>query len=347
MGFEMPYLTPSSVLRTIALAGAMCYAICCGVACSPANAQDPSQQASSPLGQGGPAAGVDPAELQRLAAEAANNRLSPPAPVAADLQGSTLNVLELLRQGGVIMGLIGIVSLLVVAVAFERLFALRRGKLYPRGLKREVRRASEELGSFQPQLLFDSALRYRCVGSRIVSDMLQKVGRPLPEVEAALQDATQREADWLYGNVRWLSLAAVVTPLIGLLGTVWGMIIAFHDTTQLGAGSNKAEYLAEGIYVALVTTLGGLAVAIPAAIFAHFFEGRITRVLALIDTDLRRLMPRFESQEGRARYDISSRGLVRREAPPSQVAPPPVGEGRRSHNAGDMAAAPPPPVRHK
>ncbi len=287
-------------------------------------------------------------DLQALAAEAAANRSAPPAPQPADLQGSNLNVLELLRQGGGIMLVIAIVSLLVVAVAFERLFALRRGKLYPNGLRREVRKAISEQGEFQPGALFNSSQRYSCVASRILHDMLQKVGRSVPEVEAALAEATQREADRLYGNVRWLTLAAAVTPLIGLLGTVWGMIIAFHDTTQLGAGSNKAEYLAEGIYVALVTTLGGLAVAIPAAVFAHFFEGRITQMLALIDTDLRRLIPRFESQEGRARYDLSPHGsLVRRDAPAGKI-PGESSPRRPSGPTGtsiDITELTPPPVR--
>ncbi|MEO8269774.1 MAG: MotA/TolQ/ExbB proton channel family protein, partial [Aureliella sp.] len=212
----------------------------------------------------------------------------------------------------------------------------------PRGLRREVRRACEEIGPFQPHALFQAADRYHCAGSRIVHDMLRKLGRPIPEVEAALADGTQREADRLYGNVRWLTLAAAVTPLIGLLGTVWGMIIAFHDTTQLGAGSNKAEYLAEGIYVALVTTLGGLAVAIPAAIIAHFFEGRITKVLALIDTELRRLMARFESQEGRTRFDLNERGLFRRDVSSSSS---PADSVRQTIISAENL--PPPPVRHK
>lgn len=289
-----------------------------------------------------PDSGVSPAELQSLAAEAATNRSSPPAPVPAELRRSNINILELLRQGGGIMAVIAVISLLVVAVAFERLFALRSGKLFPRGLRREVRRACEEIGPFQPYALFESADRYRCAGSRIVQDMLRKLGRPIPEVEAALVEGTQREADRLYGNVRWLTLAAAVTPLIGLLGTVWGMIIAFHDTTQLGAGSNKAEYLAEGIYVALVTTLGGLAVAIPAAIIAHFFEGRITKMLALADHELRRLMPRFESQEGRTRFDLNERGLFRRDV---AAAAPPADSVRRTVISPESAPAP--PVRHK
>lgn len=271
------------------------------------HAQERSSEAAGPS--------MAPTDLQALAAEAAANRSSPPAPQPVDLQASSINILELLLQGGSIMLVIGVISLLVVAVAFERLFALRRRKLYPNGLRREVRKASTESGEFQPGPLFGAAERYHCVASRILHDMLQKVGRPVPEVEATMAESSQREADRLYNNVRWLTLAAAVTPLIGLLGTVWGMIIAFHDTTQLGAGSNRAEHLAEGIYIALVTTLGGLGVAIPAAIFAHFFEGRITQMLALIDADLRRLMPRFESQEGRARFDLSSQGgLVRRDS---------------------------------
>ncbi len=298
---------------------------------------------------GNPDSGVNLDELQRLAAEAAANRAGPAAPTPANLQGSTLNILELLRQGGGIMAVIGLISLLVVAVAFERLFALRRSKLFPRGLRREVRRACEEVGPFHPQALFESAERSRSAASQILQDMLRKVGRPIPEVEAALAEGSQREADRLYSNVRWLSLAAAVSPLIGLLGTVWGMIIAFHDTTQLGAGSNKAEYLAEGIYVALVTTLGGLAVAIPAAICAHFFEGRITKMLATIDRELRLLMPRFESQEGRTRFDLNERGLYRREL--AQAAPSaPATDARRAASPADASDAPlatRPSARHK
>lgn len=288
----------------------------------------------------GPDAGVQQSDLQRLAAEAAANRAAP-APEPESFSSSNLNVLELLRQGGGIMAVIGVISLLVVAVAFERLFALRRAKLLPGALRRELRKALNE-ETFHPQTLFDATKKYRSAASRILQDMLLKVGRPIPEVEATLVEGTQREADFLFGNVRWLTLAAAVTPLIGLLGTVWGMIIAFHDTTQLGTGSNKAEFLAEGIYVALVTTLGGLAVAIPAAIFAHFFEGRITKMLALIDSELRKLVPRFESLEGVARYDLQSNGLVRRSPVPAMKRPD---ASRMLQSTSDADELPSPPIR--
>lgn len=272
-------------------------------------------QAQTDPPTGGPGAGLSQQDLQRLAAEAANNRNNPPAPQPDRIGQGSINFLNLLIEGGPLMIPIALMSLLVVTVALERLFALRAGRLFPRGLQREVRMAIEETGTAAPKQLYEASEKYPSAASRILQDMLQKAGRPIPEMESAISEGSQREADYLYSNVRWLTLAAAVTPLIGLLGTVWGMIIAFYNTTQLGAGTNKAEFLAEGIYVALVTTLGGLAVAIPAAIFAHYFEGRITKSLAMTEAQLRYLVPRFELIEGKARYDISGRGLTRRVLP--------------------------------
>lgn len=267
-----------------------------------------AQQGSDPM------QGISQEELQRLAAEAARGSDAVAAPDAESLSRGSVPFLQLLLDGGILMIPIAIMSLVVLAVAFERFFALRRAKLYPRNIRKEVHRAIEDTDAVTPQSLFDVSQRYPSVASRVMEDALQKIGRPIPEVESAIAEGAQREAEKLYNNVRWLTLAAAVTPLIGLLGTVWGMIIAFFETAQMGAGGNKAEMLAEGIYVALVTTLGGLAVAIPAAIFAHYFEGKIGQILGRIESDYRRLVPRFESFEGRARYDLSARGLTRRVA---------------------------------
>jgi biopolymer transport protein ExbB len=132
--------------------------------------------------------------------------------------------------------------------------------------------------------------------------MLLKVGRPHSEVEHAVKEASDREAQRLYNNVRWLNLCAAVAPLFGLMGTVWGMIRAFHDTTQLLPGQNKADYLAEGIYLALVTTLAGLAVAIPSAILSHYFESRIVSLFHQVDELLFNLLPQVERFEGRVRF---------------------------------------------
>ncbi len=268
-------------------------------------------QPGSNQNTGSPETGFSQAELQQLAENDAATSDAIEAPTSTGVRNS-LNFLSLLMEGGWLMIPIAAMSLLVVAMSLERFVAVRSTSLLPRGLRREIRKAPDQAAATVPPVLYTASIRYRSAAGRILHDVIMKSGRPIPEAEATIADGCQREADRLYGNVRWLSLAAAVTPLIGLLGTVWGMIIAFYNTTQLGAGVNKAEYLAEGIYVALVTTLGGLAVAIPAAIFAHFFEGRITRLMAKIDAELRNLLPVLERLEGKGRFDASTQQFVRR-----------------------------------
>ncbi len=258
-------------------------------------------------------------EMKDLAAEAESSRQSA-APVANTGIQQGLNFLALLVQGGVMMIPIGLMSLLVVAMSLERWFQMRTAKLLPRRLRRGIEHFAEQRYSIDPQEIHQLSVRFPSVTSRVLDSLLQKIGRPVPEMNASIADCCQRETDRLYYNVRWLTLAASVTPLIGLLGTVWGMIIAFYHTTQLGPGKNKAEFLAEGIYVALVTTLGGLAVAIPAAIIAHYFEGRITKQISRIEELVLRLVPRFERFEGRTRFDLEVTGLVQRSVAPE--APP-------------------------
>ncbi|MCA9133358.1 MAG: MotA/TolQ/ExbB proton channel family protein, partial [Planctomycetales bacterium] len=264
---------------------------------------------------------LTPTQLQELANEAARNRASSELELSAPRPTSSLNFLALLIDGGPLMIPIALMSLLVVAISLERFFALRSQSLLPKGLRREIRRCYQDASPGRPENLWSAAEKYPSAAARILQDLLLKIGRPIPEGEEAIREGAQREADYLYGNVRWLTLAAGVTPLIGLLGTVWGMILAFYDSTQLGAGMSKSEHLAEGIYVALVTTLGGLAVAIPAAIFAHYFEGRITRVIAQIELELHRLVPRFESWEGRTRFDLDVKGFAQRPMEFTSAAP--------------------------
>ncbi len=221
-------------------------------------------------------------------------------PLQEKIEG--INILSLLVKGGMFMVPIFLMSLLVVTFVIERFIALRRDRVLPSDLVSELGQLAGSQGSFDPRQAYRICQKYPSAASTVIRAMLLKIGRPHSEVEHAVAEASEREADRIYGNVRWLNLAAAVAPLMGLLGTVWGMIRAFHDTTQLTPGQNKADYLAEGIYVALVTTLAGLVVAIPAAIFAHYFEGRITSLFHQIDELLFNLMPQVERYEGRVRF---------------------------------------------
>lgn len=245
--------------------------------------------------------------------------------LAEQQRSEGLSLLWLISQGGLLMLPIYLASIVTIAVVIERLISLRRSRVLPRALLEELipRRGD---GEMDPRSAYRQCQNYPSPAANIIRTMLLKVGRPHSEVERAVAEASEREANRMYANVRWLNLVAAVTPLLGLLGTVWGMIRAFFDTTQLAIGQNKADYLAAGIYVALVTTLGGLAVAIPAAIFAHYFEGRIQRIIYHIDELLFNLLPHIERYEGRMRlntsgaleedlYGVSADGASNREKP--------------------------------
>jgi biopolymer transport protein ExbB len=251
------------------------------------------------------------------------------ADVTPQLEG--INIFRLLVQGGYFMVPILIMSLVVVTFSFERFVGLRRSKVLPQGLVTALGQIGDPQGGFDPRQAYRVCQQFPSAASTVVRAMLLKIGRPHSEVEHAVAEASEREAARLYANVRWLNLAATVTPLLGLMGTVWGMIRAFHDTTQLAPGQNKADYLAEGIYIALVTTLSGLSVAIPAAIFSHFFEGRIQTLFHQADEMLFNLLPQIERFEGRVRFSRqldASEGDVRQ----STLAPPPVQEKTSAGN---------------
>jgi biopolymer transport protein ExbB len=234
----------------------------------------------------------------------------------------SINIFTLLVQGGAFMIPILLMSLLVVTFTIERFIGLRRDRVLPEALVTGLGQLGGPQGGFDPRKAYKLCQQYPSAAATVVRAMLLKVGRPHNELEHAVAEAGEREANRLYANVRWLILAAAVAPLLGLLGTVWGMIRAFHDTTQLTPDLNKADYLAEGIYVALVTTLGGLCVAIPAAIFAHYFEGRVQTLFHQIDEMLFNLMPQVERFEGRVRFGRQPGDGELSDQPESVPAPP-------------------------
>ncbi len=215
-----------------------------------------------------------------------------------------IEILELIKSGGFLMWPIGALSVLGLMFALERFIALRRGAIMPRRLFKQMTPYLEP-SKFSPMAIWAICEKYRSPAARVIQAALLKIGRPLPEIISAVESAKQDEATNMYRNVRWLTLVSSLAPLLGLLGTVWGMIQAFYITANLEIGANRAEQLSSGIYVALVTTAAGLAVAIPAALIAHLFEGRILKAFHKLDSKLLPLYDVLEKQEGKPRISLA------------------------------------------
>ncbi|MFM8291945.1 MAG: MotA/TolQ/ExbB proton channel family protein [Planctomycetia bacterium] len=206
---------------------------------------------------------------------------------------------QLFLQGGILMWPIVAMSLVVLTFGIERFVALRRGRFVPAELRDGI--AKLVAGGFDPRKAYRLCREFPSAAADVLEAMLEKVGRPVPEIERAAELAKDREASRLYANIRPISLAVTVTPLLGLLGTVQGMIIAFYTTANLEAGANRAAELASGIYVALITTFAGLCVAIPAAMLAHWLEGRILRGFRGVDDLVGEVLPQLERYENKGR----------------------------------------------
>lgn len=272
-------------------------------------------------------------DLNSLERSAAINRETSKPGITAAKPG--IDFFSLLVQGGVFMIPIGVVSIVVVTIVFDRMIGLRTGRLIPGKLKRTLVQLNRQ-GDLSPDELYQACGDSRSALANVMRNVSLYAGRPLKDLQTVAQETAQIEADRAYSNVRWLNLAAGVAPLLGLLGTVWGLIRAFHDTTQLTAGQNRADFLAVGIYEALVTTLAGLMVAIPAAVASHYFEGRVTKIFGTISEIASGMLARLEHLEGKARFELIGRELVVRDirvapvsglAVPTAPMPPPVAVG--------------------
>ena len=314
------------VIGLVCLAGTVAGAAQAPKPPAPGAARAPAKPAAGAEGATPEARDADLAEADRKwAADTAGAGKTEPAEdgqqKAAEPVTPAINYLDLMIAGGPLMIPILFMSLVVVTFGVERMLALRRAKVLPPELIDGLGGLAGKSGGLEPRAAYRLCQRFPSAAANVIRAMLLKVGRPHTEVEHAVTEANDREAARLYSNVRWLSLAAGISPLLGLLGTVWGMILAFFATASLGPGQNKAQTLAQGIYVALVTTFAGLAVAIPAAILAHFFESRIQSLFRELDETLLGLLPQLERFEGRLR--VSRDQLDRPAAEPPAAGPPP------------------------
>ncbi|MCH1495779.1 MAG: MotA/TolQ/ExbB proton channel family protein, partial [Rubripirellula sp.] len=219
---------------------------------------------------------VNEGEIRDLLADTNQTENTVPEPTSIDL-------LSLIMRGGAFMIPIGIMSLMVVTLAVERMLHLRRDSIMPRKLEQEISLLNSPPETFNPSAAYSVCNTHPSATSRIILSMLVRTGQPLQEIERAGLETAQREIDKCVSPIRWLTLAGAATPLMGLLGTVWGMIVAFHESTTLTPDRSRSEQLSEGIYTALTTTLAGLAVAIPAAILALYLENRLLKIFHAVE----------------------------------------------------------------
>jgi biopolymer transport protein ExbB len=191
------------------------------------------------------------------------------------------NLFEILKEGGPMMAPLFACSFITLVFVLERAISLRRGRVIPRPfVKRFLHQVQEG------KLDREGALALCQESGSSISDVfaatVKKWGRPSVELEQTIIDAGERASAGLRRYIRLFNAVATISPLMGLLGTVFGMIRLF-DAIATSDAMGRTELLAAGISEALLCTAAGLLIAIPALCFYLLFLGRVERLLVEMD----------------------------------------------------------------
>jgi biopolymer transport protein ExbB len=202
-------------------------------------------------------------------------------------------MVEFLSKAGILIYPLGLASLLASTVTIERLFALSRRRVLPREI-------IEVVESVQPgkdvSLAVEVCRRNPGVFSDVMRVGLELAGEPWEVMRDAVLDTGRQETAHLERHLVWLQTVAQAAPLLGLLGTVLGMIKVFSSISIAGLGDPQA--LSEGISEAMITTAVGLAIGIPTLVAFNFLTSKSEALITEIEAYASRLVARLRHTEG-------------------------------------------------
>lgn len=205
-----------------------------------------------------------------------------------------MNVLELLTAGGWLMVLIVLSSIVALAICIERLYTLNAKKIAPPHLLATV---WKQLKAGEMDAARLRTLKQSSPLGRILAAGLGNAYHGREVMKESIQEAAAHVIHDLERYLNTLGTIAAITPLLGLLGTVVGMIKVFAEIMAQGTGN--ASVLAGGISEALITTAAGLTVAIPALAMHRYFIGKIDAIVVELEQETIKLVDALHSEENR------------------------------------------------
>lgn len=194
-------------------------------------------------------------------------------------------MLEIIKSGGILMWPIILCSVLALAIGAERFWTLRREQVAPKGLLNRVWgwMKNDKLDSAHLRELRNDSPLGRVLAAGLVN---ARHGREL--MKESIQEAASVEIHYMERYLNMLGTIAAIAPLLGLLGTVFGMIEVFNQIVLQGTGNTGA--FAGGISEALITTAAGLIVAIPALVCYRVLLRRVDELVVFMEQEATKLV---------------------------------------------------------
>jgi|TARA_B100000902_G_scaffold400054_1_gene475270 biopolymer transport protein ExbB len=195
------------------------------------------------------------------------------------VEEKTLSIMQLITSSGVggtiIMSALGLLSIYAVYILFERYSAIRKASKEDENFFNSIKNFLEEKEI--------SAAKTLCQNTdnpiaRMIEKGVDRIDKPMTDISAAIENQGKLEVYKMENNLANLATIAGAAPMIGFLGTVIGMIVAFHEMASAG-GNIDVEMLSKGIYTAMVTTVAGLVVGIIAYIAYNYLVTKVEKVI--------------------------------------------------------------------
>lgn len=191
---------------------------------------------------------------------------------AVQQQEMHYSLIEMASKGGWIMIVLLVISIIAIFIFGKKWWSIRQANKINKNFMQDIR---DYIHQGKVKSAITLCERYDSPIARLVQKGLERLGRPLPDIQAAVENTANVEVARLEKGLSFLATAAGGAPMIGFLGTVTGMIRAFFNMSQ--AGNNiDITLLSSGIYEAMVTTVGGLIVGILAYFGYNYLTSRIS-----------------------------------------------------------------------
>ena len=197
----------------------------------------------------------------------------------------TLSIIELIKSGGpagqVIILLLFVLLLVASYIYFERLFAIKAASKVDSNFMNQIKDHISNGKVDSAQVL---CAQVNLPVSRLISKGITRIGKPLEDINTAIENAGKLEVYGLEKNVNVLATISGAAPMIGFLGTVIGMILAIFELANAG-GQIDIKLLSDGLYTAMTTTVAGLIVGIISYIAYNHLVGRTNKVIHLMEAN--------------------------------------------------------------
>ena len=197
---------------------------------------------------------------------------------------NAITVQKIFLDGGWVMYVIAFLSIAAVTLALFYAFTLRDKVLCPPAFLREATSsaASGDIANLKNLCSLNSSPAARIVEATI-AEIAPKTTPDAVRLRDAMEEEGARQSSILWQRLQFLNDIAVIAPMVGLLGTVWGLMVSFGGIESGADFAKKAEMMASGISQAIYTTFGGLLVGIFAMVLHNLFRAKLTRLIARLE----------------------------------------------------------------